>query len=139
LSEAQMLALMRRWQSEEHEGISEDALDQMQEYFRLEGRCWHERSFGVLNSDGHPVAVTKLRRLEGVAWVEDVYTVPEQRRRGFARMLVTHVTDLVRSSQAGLCFIVADDNDWPKHLYAAIGFHSVGTVHTFHRQLRAGG
>jgi len=31
-------------------------------------------------------------------------------------------------------FITADDNDWPKLLYARIGFRAVGHVWHFHRQ-----
>jgi hypothetical protein len=32
-----------------------------------------------------------------------------------------------------LLFIVADDNDWPKDLYARLGFEPVGRTRAFHR------
>jgi GNAT superfamily N-acetyltransferase len=135
LDEPQMLGLMRRWDIEEHPGISEEALDQLLEYCRREGRLWNERCFGVLDDSGKPVALTKLRSHETTAWVEDVYTVAEARRRGHARMLVSRATGLARSEEHDLTFIMADDDDWPKHLYAAIGFRPVGVIRTFHRDL----
>jgi GNAT superfamily N-acetyltransferase len=132
LSEEQMLALMRRWSAEEHAGVGVE-LDELDEYNRREGRLWNERRFGVLDERGAPVAITKLRTDGSTAWVEDVYTVPEARGRGYARGLVTHAVTLARSGDYDLTFIIADDNDWPKHLYEAIGFRPIGTTRTFHR------
>ncbi len=93
---------------------------------------WSERSFGILDDTGAPVALTKLRSRRGTAWVEDVYTAPEARRRGFARTLVTYATGLARSAGHELVFIIADDNDWPKHLYESIGFRPVGLAWGFY-------
>jgi hypothetical protein len=36
---------------------------------------------------------------------------------------------------AEVVFIVADDDDWPKHLYARLGFVPVGRKWTFHKAL----
>ena len=134
LSETDMLALMRRWVTEEHPGITV-GLDQVEEYHRREGRFWEERSFGVLGSDGTPAAITKLRYNGTTAWVEDVYTVPEARGRGYARTLVTHAAELAISEGHDLTFIIADDDDWPKHLYEKVGFRPIGRTRTFHREL----
>jgi ribosomal protein S18 acetylase RimI-like enzyme len=68
------------------------------------------------------VAVTKLRTDPATSWIEDVYTAPEARRRGYARLLVTHASALGAAENPELTFIVADDNDWPKDLYRRIGF-----------------
>jgi GNAT superfamily N-acetyltransferase len=136
LSEAQMLELMRRWTIEEHPAIG-TGLEELEEYSRREGRLWNEQCFGILDVDGAPAAITKLRSDGATAWVEDVYTVPEARGRGYARVLVTHATALARSAEPDLIFIIADDNDWPKHLYADIGFRPIGTTRTFHRDLGA--
>lgn len=132
LRQEQMLGLMRRWQTEKRQGISEEALDQLREYKQLEPRIWHERSFGVIDAEGEPLALTKVRSKDATSWVEDVYVVPEARGQGYARMLVSYATDLARSAKHDLVFILADDNDWPKHLYASVGFRPVGTTHTFH-------
>ena len=84
-TEPQMLALMRRWIVEERPNISADALDQVDEYNRREGRLWNEQIFGRLDRGGDPAAIAKLRSDRTTAWVEDVYTVPAERGRGFAR------------------------------------------------------
>jgi len=126
---------MRRWAAEEHPDIVAGvAVEQLDEYNRREGRLWKERRFGILGGDGTPVAITKLRSDGTDAWVEDVYTVPEARGRGYARALVSHAADLARSAHYELTFIVADDNDWPKHLYEKIGFRPIGRTRTFHRE-----
>ncbi len=133
LDAEQMLALMRRWRAEEQRDIEPSTLEQLDEYNRLEAALWHECAFGVVGPTGSPVAITKLRRDGSTAWVEDVYTVPEERGKGYARMLVTHATALARSGHHELTFIIADDNDWPKNLYHKIGFRPIGTTWIFHR------
>jgi GNAT superfamily N-acetyltransferase len=134
LSEAQALGLMRRWIIEDFPAIT-SGLEELEEYARREGRLWSEQCFGILDRDGAAVAVAKLRSDGSTAWVEDVYTAPEARGRGYARTLVTYATGLARSTERDLTFIVADDNDWPKHLYASIGFRPLGTISTFHRDV----
>jgi GNAT superfamily N-acetyltransferase len=136
LTEDQMLVLMREWLIEERAGISEEALDQIDEYNRREGRLLGERRFGFVDEQGSPLAITKLRIDGPIAWVEDVYTTPEARGRGYARSLVTNAVALSAGSE--LTFIVADDNDWPKTLYQKIGFRPVGRFKTFHLDLRQG-
>jgi GNAT superfamily N-acetyltransferase len=133
LSQPQVAGLMRRWLNEDFPGLDAATLDQLSDYGRREGELWGERAYGILDETGLPVALTKLRSRGGTAWVEDVYTAPEARQRGFARTLVTYVTGLARSGGHDLTFIIADDNDWPKHLYESIGFRPVGLTWTFHR------
>ena len=137
VTEDAMLVLMRRWIKEERAGISAEALDQIEEYNRREGRALGERRFGFVGDDGAPLAITKLRVDGTTGWVEDVYTSPEARGRGYARTLVTNAATLAKSEGAELTFIVADDDDWPKDLYARIGFRPVGRTKTFHKDLSA--
>jgi len=96
---------------------------------------WSETCFGILDAHGAPAAVTKLRSDGPTAWVEDVYTAPEARGRGYARTLVTYATTRARSAKCDPIFIIADDDDWPKHLYADIGFQPRGTICFFHQDL----
>jgi GNAT superfamily N-acetyltransferase len=131
LDEDQMVAIMELWALEEHVGLLPERLEQLMVFNRQAGRLWNERCFGVLDDAGSPIAITKLRTHEDVTWVEDVYTVPSSRGRGYARMLVTHATDLGRSAGGVLTFIIADDEDWPKDLYARIGFERAGSTRTF--------
>ncbi len=133
LSDDQVAKLMRRWLKEDFPDVEPSRLDQVDEYGRREGKLWGERSFGILDDLGEPASITKLRLRRGIAWVEDVYTVPEERNRGFARALVTYAATLARAAQPELTFIIADDNDWPKYLYESVGFRPVGVVWAFHR------
>ena len=139
LDEEQAMGLMRRWLAEDFPAMSDTVRSQLEEYSIGEGRLWGEQVLGRLGADGRPAAMTKLRLSSDTAWLEDVYTVAEERRRGHARRLVARAAAQaaigIRQSATGLVFIVADDNDWPKHLYADIGFRPVGRVWTFHKEL----
>jgi predicted GNAT family acetyltransferase len=86
----------------------------------------------VRSTDGALLAITKLRTAGNTAQVEDVYTTPEARGRGFARALVTRAVELARAGDHDVVFITADDNDWPKQLYARIGFRPLGRLWLFH-------
>jgi ribosomal protein S18 acetylase RimI-like enzyme len=132
LDEEQMLGLMRRWGLEERPQASADEVEQISEYNRREGKLWNERLIGALDGDGNPVSVTKFRSDSVIGWVEDVYTAPEARGQGHARMLVTYATEVLREGGHELVFIIADEDDWPKELYAKLGFQPVGLLHTIH-------
>lgn len=134
LDEQAMLELVERWVSDDHRVSSLEVTHQLVEASRREGRGWHERRFGIAADDGEPKAITKLRSDGRTAQVEDVYTVPDARNRGFARTLVAHAVDVARGAGHEVIFIVADDNDWPKHLYASLGFRPIGFHLIFHRK-----
>ena len=125
-NEAEALELMRQWTGGEEElQRSPEAHRQVLEAIR---RTWCARNaqrFGILGRDGALAAITMLFSDGVVAQVEDVFVVPEERGRGFGRVLATHAT--LRALDAGhdFVFILADDNGWPKHLYADIGFEPV--------------
>ena len=102
-----------------------EALEQLDQYQRRSAAASTERRFGVRDEEGRPVALTKLRSHGNSAWVEDVYTVPTHRGSGNARRLVTHAAALGLQQGHQLVFIIADDDDWPKGLYAEVGFRPV--------------
>jgi GNAT superfamily N-acetyltransferase len=126
--------LMRRWAVEDRLEVVPGVIEQLAVYNDREGRMWNERALGIRH-DGVPVALTKYRSNDGVAWVEDVYTVPEARGRGYARTLVTRAAGAAVAAGHELTFIVADDEDWPKELYRDIGFRPVARSWTFHKDL----
>ena len=135
--ENETLALMRRWTAEDPElKLSGEPLAQVVEASRLSWRVRNARRLGVLAEDGTLAAMTLLFSDGRIAQVEDVYTVPEERRRGFARAAVTRAAMLAHTQGHELTFIVADDNAWPKHLYGRIGFEPVGKVWLFHRDVK---
>jgi GNAT superfamily N-acetyltransferase len=131
--EDEVLAMMGRWY-EEDPGPAAMERAQLVEYSRREGRVCGDRMLGVRSSDGALVAMTKLRSDGPTAQVEDVYTVPEARGRGYARALVSRAVELASQDGAELIFITADDEDWPKLLYARMGFRPLGHVWHFHHQ-----
>lgn len=130
LSEDQALDLLAQWFTERRGATS--GLADVLAFNRREGRHWGDTRYGVVGDDGSPVAVTKLRMEEGIGWIEDVYTVPTARRRGHARMLVEAAVADAWDRGAELVFLVADDDDWPKELYAGIGFAPIALHHSFH-------
>lgn len=135
LGEEEADGLMRRWHLEETLDTLPGVLEQLSAYNRGEGALWGEEVLGVREA-GEAVALTKLRPAhDGVGWVEDVYTIPAARRKGYARLLVQSAVGLARDAGNEVTFIIADDNDWPKHLYAALGFRPIGCTWTFHRDL----
>jgi len=90
------------------------------------------RFFGV-EVDGEIVAWSDLYVAQGVGQVEDVATVPEHRGKGYATAVVLRAVDEARRAGADLVFLVADDHDWPKRLYARLGFDTIGRVYKFIR------
>src|SRR5205807_3500195 len=112
--EEEALALMRRWTAEDPElKLSGEPLAQVVEASRITWRARNAVRLGILGRDGSLAAITMLYSEGTVAQVEDVYTVPEERRRGFARAAVTRAVSVAQSNGHELTFIVADDNDWP--------------------------
>ncbi len=128
--EDEVAELMRRWYAEDE--LDAGALDQLVEFSRREARVCADRLLGVRSSDGQLVAVGKLRSDGRTAQVEDVYTAPAARGRGFGRAVVSRAVELARDGEHDLIFISADDNDWPKQLYARIGFRPLGRMWQFH-------
>lgn len=133
-SEDQMVELMDRWHMEGPD-TTPAAMAQLSENARRETRARGDRNFGIADG-GALLAITKLRSDGVIAQVEDVFTAPEARERGYARVLVSHAVAQAQARGHELVFIVADDKDWPKHLYRRIGFEPVGHTWAFHRKAR---
>ncbi len=90
------------------------------------------RQFAVL-VNGKPVSAADLYSDGRTAQIEDVATLPEHRGRGLATAVVLRA--LADAIDAGheLVFLIADDKDWPKELYAKLGFEAVGRKFAFLR------
>jgi predicted GNAT family acetyltransferase len=86
----------------------------------------------VRGEHGGLVAITMLYSDGTVAQVEDVYTVPEERGRGYARALVTRAAEIAREQGHEFVFIIADEDDWPKQLYRKVGFEPIGLSWALH-------
>jgi GNAT superfamily N-acetyltransferase len=90
------------------------------------------RFFGV-EVDGEIVAWSDLYLAQGVGQVEDVATASEHRGKGYASAVVLRAVGEARRAGADLVFLVADDYDWPKELYARLGFDPIGRIYKFIR------
>lgn len=130
--EDEMITIMRRWHGEDRH-LHADELAQLVAFSRREARACGDRLLGVRGGDGPLSAITKLRSAGRTAQVEDVYTVPEARGRGYASALVSHAVALARADGHDLVFIVADATDWPQLLYGRLGFRPLGRIWIFHR------
>jgi len=130
------LGLMARWAGEEPDlKLTEEDLRQVVEFTRQAWRARRARCLGILGAGGELLAMTSVFSDGDTAQVEDVYTVPEARQRGYARALVTRAVSLARQDGHELTFIAADDDDWPKQLYQRVGFEPVGRTWLFHREV----
>jgi GNAT superfamily N-acetyltransferase len=129
-----VMGLMRRWIGEDESiELTPEGLDQVVEFTRLVARARGATLLGVPGEHGPLAAITVLLSDGAVAQVEDVYAVPEARRRGHGRAIVTRAAELARQGDHELVFIVADADDWPQHLYRAVGFEPIGRTWALHR------
>lgn len=70
---------------------------------------------------------------DGVGQVEYLYTSPEARHRGLATALIHHCVEDCRANGAGPVVIVADPDDTPKAMYAALGFRPLALKRNYWR------
>jgi ribosomal protein S18 acetylase RimI-like enzyme len=109
----------------------DDVIGQLVEYKRLLAASAGARFFAAradgtfasfcdLYSDGH-----------GTAQIEAVVTLERFRGQGLARAVVTSARLASEAGGHDLTFLLADDADWPKHLYEKLGFVRVGMVYDF--------
>jgi GNAT superfamily N-acetyltransferase len=134
--EEESLALIEQWAREDKTlHLSPDGVSQLVEASRRTWALRGARRFGVRGPEGKLLGSTVLFSDGVVAQVEDVYVVPEARGRGFGRAMVTAAAALARQNGHRLTFIVADDEDWPKQLYAKLGFAPAARSWLVHREL----
>jgi ribosomal protein S18 acetylase RimI-like enzyme len=99
-------------------------------------RVFEERTgarFFVGLIDGRPAGYCELYVHDGVAELDNVHTLVRARGRGVASALVHHAVEEARAAGADLVFLIADDADWPKELYAKLGFDPLGRYWQFRR------
>jgi GNAT superfamily N-acetyltransferase len=77
----------------------------------------------IASLDGADVGMfSALPGLDGMGLVEDLFVAPEARRHGVAVALIGHCVDDARARGADEVIIGSDPDDWPKGLYARLGF-----------------
>ena len=66
-----------------------------------------------------------------IGQIEDVLTLERFRNRGLARATVMRALAASREAGHDLTFLIADRDDWPKELYAKLGFDEIGRIWEF--------
>jgi GNAT superfamily N-acetyltransferase len=87
--------------------------------------------FFVGSHDGVDASTATLFLDGGIAQIEDVATLIDHRGHGLARATVGAAVDAALAAGTHLVFLHADADDWPKELYAKLGFVPVGEAWGF--------
>jgi predicted GNAT family acetyltransferase len=86
-----------------------------------------------VEADGEVASWCMLYEEAGIGQIDDVVTAREHRRRGYGRAVVEAATRASLESGNQLTFLVADDEDWPKEMYARLGYEPLGCRYEFTR------
>ena len=68
---------------------------------------------------------------EDIPTVMGVYTLPQARRRGIARTLLTRVVDEIAASRGNLCCLLVERGNPAALLYRELGFVALVDLQTF--------
>jgi len=126
-----LAAEMRYMESQPWCTSAEPARQVVEHHLRI-GSVLGERCFAI-HDGGDVCAYAKLRARDGVVQVEDVVVMEEHRGAGLGRLITSAALSAGLELEPELTFIVADDEDWPKDLYAKLGFEPAGRMRIFHR------
>ena len=102
------------------EPLPDDVLDQM--LARVRQIFFPYESFVVGKVDGATAGVASVLTLEGVAYIDNVVTLPPFRGRGVASATVTHAVSGSLDAGAETVFLLAEENGAPRRLYERLGF-----------------
>jgi ribosomal protein S18 acetylase RimI-like enzyme len=90
-----------------------------------------ETRFFAARIDGEVASYCELYSDGSTAQIENVLTLERFRNRGLARATVSHARAEAQQGGNDLIFLIADRDDWPKHLYAKLGFDEIGRIWEF--------
>ena len=108
------------WGDDEISSLLDDAK-------RLIMRAVPTRFFAAF-ADDEVAAYCEVRSDGTVAQIEDVNTIPRFRGRGLGRAIVQHALEDARATNE-IVYLEALAEDWPRELYAKLGFDVVGERH----------
>jgi GNAT superfamily N-acetyltransferase len=81
--------------------------------------------------DGEIGSYCELYSEPEIGQIEDVLTLERFRNRGLARATVMRALAASREAEHELTFLLAVRDDWPKELYAKLGFDEIGRIWEF--------
>jgi predicted GNAT family acetyltransferase len=115
---------------EDEGGHSEAVKEQLRDMVEVVARASNARFFGA-KAGGEYVSVCELYLGSGSAQIEAVMTLTEHRGKGLATAVVLAALEAADSLGSDLVFLTADAEDWPKELYARLGFDPIGYIYDF--------
>jgi ribosomal protein S18 acetylase RimI-like enzyme len=111
-------------------GKDEQVVRQLVEYRHVLARKGGARFFAA-RANGRFASLCELYSGDGIGQIESVLTLPAYRNRGLARQVVWKALEESQANGDDITFLLADDADWPKHLYVKLGFDPVGAIYDF--------
>ncbi|MDQ3646109.1 MAG: GNAT family N-acetyltransferase [Actinomycetota bacterium] len=85
-------------------------------------------------ADGVPASYCHLYSDGDTAQIEEVATLSEYRGRGLATVVVAQAMSYAAAAGHDFIYLVADADDWPKDMYAKLGFEPVGYSQDFYKR-----
>jgi len=113
-----------------HGGMTRESAEMLADFAMVLVERIGARSFAAW-VDGEPAGCCELYLHDGIAQIENVDTLERFRNRGVARAFLATAIDAAREGGAEVIFLMADDADWPKRLYAKLGFDPIGYFRQF--------
>ncbi len=89
-------------------------------------------TFFAARAGGEIAGWCEVRTWDGTAQIEDVEVLEEHRGRGLGRAIVQHALEQARRTSS-VVFLEALAEDWPRELYAKLGFVTVGRRDVYSR------
>jgi ribosomal protein S18 acetylase RimI-like enzyme len=83
--------------------------------------------------DGVAASWCVLYEEDGIGQIDDVVTLGRHRRQGYGKAVVQAALGASIENGNEMTFLVADDDDWPKKMYAGLGFEPLGRRFEFTR------
>ena len=116
----------------EPHGTDEEVVHQLVDNKRAVMGAVDTRFFAA-SVDSKPASFCELYSDGKTGQIEAVMTLEPYRNRGLARATVLRALAESRAAGNDLTFLIADRDDWPKHLYAKLGFEEIGRIYEFVR------
>jgi predicted N-acetyltransferase YhbS len=133
-TEAELRAVERAFMLEE--GRERDIADEVLDARAALSATRPGTRFFVAAHDGRDVASATLYSDGAIAQIEDVGALAGARGHGLGRAVVAAAIEAAVAAAHELVFIVGDEDDWPKDLYARMGFRPIGRTWACLREAR---
>lgn len=109
---------------------NEISVEQLRDQAEVVVDAGRARFFGA-RVDGDVASMCELYSDGSTAQIEAVITLEEHRGRGLARAVILRALDEANRGRHDFVFLLADEDDWPKHLYTKLGFDETGRAYDF--------